>query len=305
MPNIELYKVRLENNDSTKAFYPHTSTDVVFDGKGNNLDSVLKGGLRPRNLIVNGDFQINQRGEITYYANGTDWIFTVDKWKINNHSKLYVNDGYIRFHKVDSNQQALLNQKVETKGKSVTVIKVKSINGTATVRFGDSTVTKTITQSGVFTIKNDVPISAIGIDLVTNGHYIDIEYIDIFEGDIAYPHIKKSYAEDLAECQRYLMFYDFLKIQGRLSYYDKKNNAFISDVFLPSTFLTKPTIKNGVAKIVYSDSSIVESDIQRFDAIIRENIVTITFKHVDVSKVFHDEYGAVLLELNDLEISCE
>lgn len=158
-----------------------------------------------QNLLINGDFKINQRGQTTYYANGTSWLYTVDMWRINNHSKLYMNDGYIRFHKVDSNQQASINQVVKTEGKSITVIKVKEINGTATVRFGNSTVSKTITQKGIFTIKNDVPISSVAIDLVTNGHYIDIEYIDLFEGDIAYPHVEEDDAIALTRCKRFFI----------------------------------------------------------------------------------------------------
>lgn len=162
-----------------------------------------------QNLLINGDFKINQRGQTTYYANGTNWLYTVDMWRINNHSKLYVNDGYIRFHKVDSNQQALLNQVVKTEGKSITLIKVKKINGTATVRFGDSTVTKTITQSGIFTIENDTPISSVAIDLVTNGHYIDIEYIDLFEGSIAYSHVEEDDAIALLRCQKFVKIITF------------------------------------------------------------------------------------------------
>ena len=157
-------------------------------------------------MLINGDFKINQRGQTTYYANGTSWLYTVDMWRINNHSKLYVNEGYVRFHKVDSDQQALLNQVVKTKGKSITVIKVKEINGTATVRFGDSTVTKTITQSGIFTIKNNTPISSVAIDLVTNGHYIDIEYIDLFEGSIAYKHVEEDDTIALMRCQNWVIW---------------------------------------------------------------------------------------------------
>lgn len=170
-----------------------------------NNELILQAPLTaPQNLLINGNFKINQRGQTTYYANGTNWLYTVDMWRINNHSKLYVNDGYIRFHKVDSDQQALLNQVVKTEGKSITVIKVKEINGTATVRFGDSTVTKTITKSGIFTIKNNTPISSVAIDLVTNGHYIDIEYIDLFEGSIAYSHVEEDDATAMMRCLRYL-----------------------------------------------------------------------------------------------------
>lgn len=41
MANVELYKVRIEDEDGTKAFYPHTSTDVVFDKTGKSVDELL------------------------------------------------------------------------------------------------------------------------------------------------------------------------------------------------------------------------------------------------------------------------
>ena len=41
MANVELYKVRVESDDGTKAFYPHTSTNVVFNSAGKNVDELL------------------------------------------------------------------------------------------------------------------------------------------------------------------------------------------------------------------------------------------------------------------------
>lgn len=41
MATMELYKVRMESEDETKAFYPHTSTDVVFDENGNSVEKLL------------------------------------------------------------------------------------------------------------------------------------------------------------------------------------------------------------------------------------------------------------------------
>lgn len=35
-----------------------------------------------RNLLINGDFQINQRGQSTYTSQSTT-IYTIDMWKIN------------------------------------------------------------------------------------------------------------------------------------------------------------------------------------------------------------------------------
>lgn len=44
-----------------------------------------------KNLLINPDFRINQRGQTSYNSAG----YTVDRWKWNSYATLVVNDGYI------------------------------------------------------------------------------------------------------------------------------------------------------------------------------------------------------------------
>ena len=70
MANIELYKARMEHADGTKAFYPHTSTDIVFDNTGKSVDTIL-------NNIYDGTKQVGDASKLggkaaSDYATKTD-----------------------------------------------------------------------------------------------------------------------------------------------------------------------------------------------------------------------------------------
>lgn len=153
------------------------------------------------NLLINGDFKINIRNQTTYSAD-TIWTYTLPMWRINN-GKLYVNEGFVRFHRETSTNNAYLNQVVATKSDSICVVKVKEISGNAVIRFGDSTVTKTVSDTGIYLVYNPQAISAVAIELPEQNSYIDIEYIDLFDGDIAYSHVE----EDKAIAQMRSEFY--------------------------------------------------------------------------------------------------
>lgn len=67
MANIELYKTRIENEDGTKAFYPHTSQDVVFDDNGKNLKDTL-------NNIYNGSTKVGKATTADSATNATSVV---------------------------------------------------------------------------------------------------------------------------------------------------------------------------------------------------------------------------------------
>lgn len=154
------------------------------------------------NLLINGDFKINIRNQ-TIYSADTIWTYTLPMWRINN-GKLYVNEGFVRFHRETSTNNAYLNQVVATKSDSICVVKVKEISGNAVIRFGDSTVTKPVSNSGIYIVYNPQPISAVAIELPNQNSYIDIEYIDLFDGDIAYSHVEEDEAIALMRSESYL-----------------------------------------------------------------------------------------------------
>ena len=60
---LELRKVRLENDDGDKAFYPQTSTDMVLNNKGENLETLLN---------KKGNVEAIQ--EINFRVEETAWI---------------------------------------------------------------------------------------------------------------------------------------------------------------------------------------------------------------------------------------
>lgn len=154
------------------------------------------------NLLINGDFKINIRNQTTYSAD-TIWTYTLPMWRINN-GKLYVNEGFVRFHRETSTNNAYLNQVVATKSDSICVVKVKEISGNAVIRFGDSTVTKTVSDTGIYLVYNPQAISAVAIELPEQNSYIDIEYIDLFDGDIAYSHVEEDKAIAQTRVQEYV-----------------------------------------------------------------------------------------------------
>lgn len=87
MPNIELYKVRIENKEGGKAFYPHTSTDVVFDNQGQNVEDRLKklesgssSGGTLENLLINGNLKLWLRGD-NLSINSSTWTYTAEMFR--------------------------------------------------------------------------------------------------------------------------------------------------------------------------------------------------------------------------------
>lgn len=70
MANIELYKARMETADETKAFYPHTSTDIVFDKSGKTLETILDD--IENGVMIVGDSNMLGGKSASEYATKTD-----------------------------------------------------------------------------------------------------------------------------------------------------------------------------------------------------------------------------------------
>lgn len=117
---MELYKVRIENDDGTKAFYPHTSTDIVFDSEGKSVDELLaaiNGSMQPKdNLLINSCFKVWQRGDSITPTSANKYIS--DRWKVrgtvdgNTTYSLYKSNGCMLI-KSTSSQASQIEQVVE------------------------------------------------------------------------------------------------------------------------------------------------------------------------------------------------
>ena len=208
------------------------------------------------NLLINGDFKINIRNQTTYSAD-TIWTYTLPMWRINN-GKLYVNKGFVRFHRETSINNAYLNQVVATKSDSICVVKVKEISGNAVIRFGDSTVTKPVSNSGIYIVYNPQPISAVAIELPNQNSYINIEYIDLFDGDIAYSHVEEDDAIAQMRCRRYVLpiYMSLLvranKINSFETYFDTFNE-FEDTPSIDKSYLNEEGVLYMVSNALYID----------------------------------------------------
>lgn len=152
------------------------------------------------NLLVNGDFQINQRGQTTYTFNGEEWFqYFLDLWCV---------FGYTGNIDVKENGLAVYGNTMITQFVPKNEIK---IGETYTVYFSindESKIVKKIIGGETF---DDARLQ---YRLSSNGNHIfgfklnneTINWARVYEGDIAYPHVKNSYQDDLMECQRKIRY---------------------------------------------------------------------------------------------------
>ena len=97
------------------------------------------------NLLINSNFRnpVNQRGETSYTFNGAGVAYTIDRWCINYHSTLIVNDGYVTLQgNVDSNNYWY--QPLE-----------HAMTGTFTISVYVKSITNTNGYMGCYTVDDD------------------------------------------------------------------------------------------------------------------------------------------------------
>ena len=170
------------------------------------------------NLLINGDFSINQRGWTnTSTSDGDDYC--VDRWqlednggKFNPSSKTYTS----------GTQWYDLNQRIEDyekfKGKTLTLsCKVNSVSDANSFRlyYRDTSQHDTVYISGTgiftytFTVDSSTTMLQVGIRNSSANKNISIEYIKLEVGSVATPFNPRPYAEELAMCRRYYMKLNF------------------------------------------------------------------------------------------------
>lgn len=186
-----------------------------------SIQAVLD-NLQPKQLLLNPDFQVNQRGQSSYTSAG----YGLDMWNFvatSSNQIFPINGGGILINKATSNQN-VVRQFIDTinandVGKEYTlVINIESDKEfIGMIGFGKQRENINIEVGNkiyfhTFTLNDDdikdngyVDILVLNVDnIVTNAPQIKIWYADLWEGDIAYPHVKNSYAYDLMECRQYV-----------------------------------------------------------------------------------------------------
>ena len=241
--SVGLAVITGEAGDVTEVRDPAYNTDSILGGAlthdmplyrvyldGSRIDSVeplfkvlapmadIQQGFYKQNMLINGDFQCNQRGKKTYQMSGDAVGYTVDMWRAHKCTVEVRTEG-IRLTGETYDAQGYLTQFIQL-GKLVTT------TYTISAMVDDKIYNFTVTPGGTAKEKDfgKFKISALTIstwdnDLPDFNYYnnklkvnicpvgtqtINIKYVDVFEGEVAYPHVKEDPATAMMRCRRYI-----------------------------------------------------------------------------------------------------
>ena len=237
--------------------------------KGDKGDRGLDGsGINP-NLLINGDFRVNQRGKELYTATGTSWIYTADRWRMYNVNNTFnATTKTIKLKGTTTFEQSLEDYKAVA-GKTVTLsAKINSLNGSAfklfIVKGGvGEVVGNVISSTGIvsFTTTIDANITSLRVGIKNTSsdtatfNEIVVDYFKLEIGSVATAFSPRPYAEEFAMCQRYFQRYNFA-LNMPLPIGVGRNSTTISINFMTPKLRTNPTFKTGgTVKILNSPST--------------------------------------------------
>ena len=188
-------------------------------------------GVGRRNMIINGDFRVSQRGDYTSattITNGTYYLDRCVSYAGNVGGAVQDMGGSIKHTATSSTVGYLgLEQKIEDYsrlgGETITVsAEVKSNHSSAQIMIYDSAYRDGVHHSGsgdweklthTFTVNTSLSrlwvqvwisdsASSLNVNM-TSGDYIEVRNFQVERGKIATPFEHRSYVEELALCQRY------------------------------------------------------------------------------------------------------
>lgn len=220
------------------------------------------------NLLINGDFRVNQRGftsvETTSSAD-IHYTYTVDRWRFvssaSRFGKLEVNGNggldFTCYSAAISITQILESADTERlKGKTVTAtIKVSAITGNSPLQFWirenatwNTFAQVNITKAGTYSITGTIPSNINGNALVYISYdnfqgqtTASIDWVKLEVGSQSTDFSPRPYAEELAMCQRY-----FINIPADLTGYSgytaNAGDYAIITMPLPAPMRIMPTI---------------------------------------------------------------
>lgn len=156
------------------------------------------------NLLINGDFNVNQRGQSSYSGESAKAKYTLDMWYLS--ASAYVSttinsDGSVTFTNSHSSSELSLSQSIGGKLSypCVAVIKLQ----------GEDPAAAKFTAAGRVAISDDCAVQIIDDGnrhifqiRCSAGKSITFEYAALYEG--TYKHVPEDYATALMRCERYL-----------------------------------------------------------------------------------------------------
>ena len=243
----------------------------LIGNAGGTSEQVLSGR---RNLIINGDFQVSQRGNYTTATNVSNGSYVLDRWKVEFTAGAFTLQKNTGYPHTDSSTQRIVctasgtglfsaKQIIEEKyrGQVLTVSAwVKSNTPNARIMVNNNGWFSVATHSGsgnwekltatfmvsTADVRVEVSSALCGGDgftsvAMTAGDYIETSQVQLELGSVATPFEHRSYGEELALCQRYYYDHTHSEFIRNLSAYSS-TGAYTDQVTFPVTMRSTPSI---------------------------------------------------------------
>ena len=261
---VDIYK---NGTDTFSLFIDYIKLEVgnLTPNYPNVTENFILQKFSNSNLLINGDFRVNQRGQTNYITGGSTYIYSVDRWKLIGANLTTNSDKSVTL--TNFTNYGRLIQSVEffnyLKGKTVTLsVKFKNVSYTTEsdprliINDGISnTISTTIPNgySGIYTLTKTLDANATALDIraihnhlntTTSDLSVTIEWVKLEVGSIATSFIPRLDAEELFLCQRYYQKIVATQPYGSFgNFLAKKGNNFgYFYICLPVELRTKPTL---------------------------------------------------------------
>lgn len=245
------------------------------------------------NLLINGDFQVNQRGATTYEIPSSTWntIYTVDRWALTGQGvkATYSNN---KVTVVSNLNDSYLRQIFEKplKGTYIATVNVTSLTGNASCYMRDNNQAS-YGEKALSVGINHIEISGSNLKelmiMLSANANITIEYIKLEQGSVATPFIPRMYAEELALCQRYYFSANLAHVHAHRIWRNERGGDFLFDVMTSVPMRTTPTFTLVQCSGMYdntNNSSLTSSEL----SISLHTIVNYQYAQLLISKTSGD-----------------
>nr|DAE49794.1 MAG TPA: tail fiber protein [Bacteriophage sp.] len=218
--------------------FTDTSLLPVHNGAGlkkgllSQLANYLGKKFSNPNLLINPNFEINQRGSTTYTTG-----YTVDRWRVEGAT---LNAKTKTLSNPNSAGGTFL-QSLENKptGTFTVTLNVASVTGTVKFSWKDGSTYKTgaVISKGLNTYTFTASsLTWVGID-VASGASIQLDYMKLEQGSVATHFVTPNKAEELAKCQYYTVIFEPLR-----TILNADTDSSVINIDTRCKMRTKPTV---------------------------------------------------------------
>lgn len=190
-----------------------------------SIDTIAKEISCHGSLLINSDFQINQRGQSIYDYSNEPKKYCLDMWYVTKMKVEILENGCIKVTNNDTTRHAILQDIDKVIGKHILCVYVEEKTGEASEKNSFQLVYFKNNQqingksfnneTGLIYEVVDYEINKVGV-IVPSNCTITLKFIKLFEGDILYKCQKEEHTIALMRCYQYVFSTTQKRLVGKV-----------------------------------------------------------------------------------------